>query len=258
VFLRLAGHPLRWRLLAELAAGDLRVRELVRLLDQPQNLLSYHLRLLRDAGLVTAARSSYDRRDSYYHLDLDRCAEALAGAGGALHPALLPPAAGATRPGHPDLPPGLTVLWICTGNSARSPIAEALLRHHTGGRVSTLSAGTHPGPALHPDAVRVLRDGYGLDLAGQRPRHLDAVAGRRFDYVITLCDRAREQRPEFGAGVRFVHWSIPDPVATAAGRDSYPMFRSTAAELDNRVRHLLPALATVRQPSPRQPSPREV
>src|SRR3954469_8583824 len=87
-FVRLAGHPLRWRLLAELAAGDLRVRELVGRVDQPQNLVSYHLRLLREGGLVSATRSSFDGRDSYYHLDLDRCANALAGAGAALHPVL--------------------------------------------------------------------------------------------------------------------------------------------------------------------------
>ena len=76
-FVRLAAHPLRWQLLTELAASDYRVRELVALVGQPQNLVSYHLRLLRDGGLVTAARSSFDGRDSYYHLDLDRCADAL-------------------------------------------------------------------------------------------------------------------------------------------------------------------------------------
>src|SRR5437764_14299277 len=79
-FVRLAGHPLRWRLMGELARGDRRVRELVSLLDQPQNLLSYHLRRLRAAGLVGARRSTFDARDAYYHLDLGNCAEALAGA----------------------------------------------------------------------------------------------------------------------------------------------------------------------------------
>src|SRR5688572_25924544 len=88
-FVRLVGHPLRWQLLAELGHSDLRVRELVALLGQPQNLVSYHLRLLRDGGLVTATRSSFDGRDSYYHLELDRCAHALARTGVALHPALV-------------------------------------------------------------------------------------------------------------------------------------------------------------------------
>ena len=87
-FVRLAAHPLRWRLPTELADSDYRVRELVPRVDQPQNLVSYHLRLLRDGGLVTATRSSFDGRDSYYHLDLDRCADALTDSGAALHPAL--------------------------------------------------------------------------------------------------------------------------------------------------------------------------
>ncbi|NRQ36065.1 methyltransferase domain-containing protein [Nonomuraea sp. NN258] len=83
-FLGLAAHEVRWRLLTELAAGDLRVRELVALLGQPQNLVSYHLRLLRAGGLVTSRRSSFDGRDSYYRLDLERCAQGLAAAGAAL------------------------------------------------------------------------------------------------------------------------------------------------------------------------------
>ena len=87
-FVRLAGHPLRWRLLTALADTDLRVRELVARVEQPQNLVSYHLRLLRDVGLVTATRSSFDGRDSYYHLDVDRAAALLADTGAALQPAL--------------------------------------------------------------------------------------------------------------------------------------------------------------------------
>src|SRR6266536_2409196 len=126
-FLQLAAHPLRWRLLTELAGSDYRVRELVTRLDQPQNLVSYHLRLLRDGGLVTATRSSFDGRDSYYHLDLDRCAEALAESGAALHPALRRDAATPTR----SRDGRIAVLFVCSGNSSRSPIAEALLRHHT-------------------------------------------------------------------------------------------------------------------------------
>src|SRR3954451_22651515 len=115
-FVRLAAHPLRWRLLAELADSDYRVRELVARVDQPQNLVSYHLRLLRDGGLVTATRSSFDGRDSYYHLDLDRCADELTVTGPALHPALR----WATAPPIPPVPPlrpdRLAVLFICTGN----------------------------------------------------------------------------------------------------------------------------------------------
>ncbi|MEW9529524.1 ArsR family transcriptional regulator [Microbispora sp. NPDC049125] len=238
-FVRLAGHPLRWRLLTELATSDYRVRELVDRVGHPQNLVSYHLRLLRDGDLVTMRRSSADARDSYYHLDLDRCAHALAATGLSLHPALrLAPAA-------PQPPPAFArppaVLFTCTGNSARSPIAEALLRHHGGGHVEVTSAGSHPRPHLHPDAVRALREGYGIDLRDQRPRHLDSLTGRHFDHVISLCDKVREVCPDFGGHSRRIHWSIPDP---AAGQAGYPGFTRTVAEIDTRVRHLLPVLTS--------------
>ncbi|MFI7547151.1 ArsR family transcriptional regulator [Actinoplanes sp. NPDC049599] len=238
-FVRLAGHPLRWRMLTELARGDLRVRELVALLGEPQSLVSYHLRLLRSGGLVTAGRSSFDGRDSYYHLDLDRCAEALADTGAALHPMLRPP------PPPPPPPPEVTVpvgvLFVCTGNSARSPIAEALLRHRTGGRVAVASAGISPKAALHPEAVRALREGFGIDLAGQSPRPLAAVLDRRFDHVISLCDKAREALTDLPGRPRLAHWSIADPAAAAGA--GHRAFRNTAAEIDNRVRHLVPVLA---------------
>jgi len=241
VFVRLAGHPLRWRLLTELAGSDLRVRELVTLTGQPQNLVSYHLRLLRDGGLVTATRSSFDGRDSYYHLDLDCCAEALASTGTALHPALrLTPAPSAPRPAAP-----VAVLFVCTGNSARSPIAEALLRRRTAGRVEATSAGTLPKPRLHPDTARVLHDEYGVDISRQRPRHLNTLTGRRFDYLITLCDKAREVCPELVDHPRRAHWSIPDPAAAGiTDQAGYPAFARTAADIDTRIRYLLPVLAT--------------
>ena len=80
-FVQVAGHPLRWRLLGELARSDRRVRELVTLVDQPQNLVSYHLGRLRAERLVAARRSTFDARDAYYYLDLANCAAALAAAG---------------------------------------------------------------------------------------------------------------------------------------------------------------------------------
>lgn len=248
-FVRMAAHPLRWRLLTALAGGDHRVRELAELLGQPQNLISYHLRLLRGGGLVTARRSSFDARDSYYHLDLERCGHALSDTGSALHPALrlepvraAPGTAAAVRP---------RVLFACTGNTARSPMAEALLRHHAGGRVEVISAGSHPGPRTHPNAVRVLREQYGIDIADLRPRHLDAVARHRFDHVISLCDKVREVRPEFRDRSRAVHWSISEPAVDAADQNGHAAFERTAAELDTRIRHLLPTLTDATEPENR-------
>jgi protein-tyrosine-phosphatase/DNA-binding transcriptional ArsR family regulator len=247
-FVRLAAHPVRWRLLSELAASDRRVRELVELAGQPQNLISYHLRLLRAGGLVIAHRSSFDARDSYYHLDLEACAQELSAVGLALHPALrLAPtqlsASSTERAVRPR------VLFACTGNSARSPIAEALLRHRAGGHVEVVSAGSDPKPRIHPNAARVLREDYGgIDIADYLPRHLDAVAQRRFDYVISLCDKVREVCPEFSDEPRLIHWSIPDPAASVPDRQSYPAFRRAAAEIDTRIRYLLPVLADIPKP----------
>jgi ArsR family transcriptional regulator, arsenate/arsenite/antimonite-responsive transcriptional repressor / arsenate reductase (thioredoxin) len=227
-FLRLAGHPLRWRLLAELAGSDRQVHELTALLGQPQNLVSYHLGQLRSGRLVSTRRSAADRRDTYYMLDLARCGDLLAAAGAALHPALrLAPPPVPARRGR------ARVLFACTGNSARSQMAEALLRHMSGGAVWVASAGSHP-KAVHPYAVAAMAE-RGIDLAGARAKHLDGFTNRRLDYVVTLCDRVREVCPDFASGPRAIHWSIPDPSGETGG---YPAFQRTAAELETRIRFL--------------------
>jgi protein-tyrosine-phosphatase/DNA-binding transcriptional ArsR family regulator len=246
-FVRLAGHPLRWRLLGELARSDRRVRELVSLVGQPQNLVSYHLGRLRAGRLVAARRSTFDARDAYYHLDLANCANALAAAGLALHPGLRLAPVPAAAPVD-----GCRVLFLCTGNSARSPIAEALLRQRTG-RVEVASAGSHPKP-LHPNTVRVLRT-YGIELAGRPPQHVSGYEGQRFEYVITLCDRVREVCPEFPGHTEQLHWSIPDPAASGAtGQDTYPAFERMAAQLETRIGFLLATIGA----APAQASTQEV
>jgi protein-tyrosine-phosphatase len=228
--LELVAHPIRWRLLGELARGDRRVRELTAELGTSQNLVSYHLRRLRDAGLVAARGSSADRRDVYYRADLARCGELLASAGAALHPALrleAPP---------PPATPRSSVLFLCTGNSARSQMAEALLQELSGGGAEAASAGSDPRP-LHPLAVRALR-ARGLDISRREPKHVSVFAGRGFDRVITLCDRVREVCPDF-PGVALVHWSIPDP----AVEGDYAAFVRTVEEVELRIRYLLHELA---------------
>jgi protein-tyrosine-phosphatase/DNA-binding transcriptional ArsR family regulator len=231
-FLHAAAHPLRWRLLTELARGDRQVHELTALLEQPQNLVSYHLAKLRAASLVSARRSSADGRDTYYRLDLARCGDLLAAAGGALHPALR-----MARPA-PPVTSDTRVLFLCTGNSSRSQMAEAMLRNVSG--VFTFSAGSKPKP-VSPYAVQVLAD-RGIDISGARSKRLDEFTGQRFDYVITLCDRVREVCPSFPGSPQAVHWSIPDPAADPSG---LPAFVAVASEIEERIGFLLHALAAV-------------
>jgi protein-tyrosine-phosphatase len=215
------------------------VRELTQLVDEPQSLVSYHLRQLRDGGLVSARRSSADGRDSYQTLDLARCELELQAAGGALHPGLQLVPISPARTQRAGRRP--RVLFLCTGNSARSQIAEALLDDLSGGTAEAASAGSHP-KSLHPNAVRVMKK-RGIDIRANRTKHLDEFATQRFDVVITLCDRVREVCPEFPFHPRAVHWSIPDPALEGRNnRASYPAFERTAAELEMRIRFLLPML----------------
>ena len=165
-FLRLAGHPLRWRLLSELARSDRRVGELCELAGRRQSLVSYHLRQLRDGGLVSARRSAADGRDTYYVLDLARCGELLSSAGAALHPGLAPAASARTRrrPRHGRR--GCCSCAPATARARRWPRRSA--EQLSGGAVSAASAGSHPKP-LHPNAVRVMRDAWHRHLAGGAP-----------------------------------------------------------------------------------------
>lgn len=236
VVFQLAGHPLRWRLLRELAWSDRRVRELMGSLGEPQSLVSYHLRRLRAADLISVRRSSFDGRDSYYSLNLGRCGELLADAGAALHPALrLSPRSGTQLRRRSR---SLHVLFLCTGNSARSQIAEGLLQELSGGAVEAFSAGSRP-KSLHPTAVRVMRVRR-IDISERRPKHLNTFGRRRFDYVVSLCDRVREVCPQFPGDPPTIHWSIPDPAAEpGSDADTYPAFERTADELETRIRFLL-------------------
>jgi len=247
-FLRVAGHPLRWRLLGELARSDRMVHELTGLVGQPQNLVSYHLGKLRDARLVSARRSSADGRDAYYTVDLTRVGALLGATGAALHPGLrlTPPPPSSARPGAARV----RVLFLCTGNSARSQMAEALARARSGGLFDAHSAGSRPKP-MHPNAVRVMRDEHGIDIAGQRSKHLSVFARQQFDWVISLCDRVREICPEFPGRPETIHWSIPDPAAVPGDDEaSHPAFQQTAAELETRIGFLLAVLTKPTNPVP--------
>jgi protein-tyrosine-phosphatase/DNA-binding transcriptional ArsR family regulator len=239
-FLQLLADEQRWRLLQELAQSDRKVSELTKLVGIPQNLASYHLASLRDAGIVSARRSSADRRDSYYRIDLRRCADLLCAVGPALQPGLRLDVASSriAAGGAPQRKP--SVLFLCTGNSARSQMAEALLEHHSGGTIRARSAGSHP-RELHPHAVRVMAE-RGIDISTNTTKHMDRFRQRSFDRVITLCDKVREVCPEFPGPAMTAHWSMPDPASGGEAEASYAAFERTAEELESRIPFLISEL----------------
>lgn len=252
-FLQLLADEQRWRILQELARSDRKVGELTQLLARPQNLVSYHLAGLRDAGIVTSRRSSADGRDTYYRADLRRCADLLAQVGTALQPGLRLEAAQSTALRGSRPRPRPTVLFLCTGNSARSQMAEGLLEHHTGGAVRARSAGSHPRP-IHLNAVRVMAE-RGIDISGRKSKSLDRFLETRFDRVVTLCDKVREICPPFpGAASVALHWSMPDPSAEGtAGAATYEAFVRTADEIESRLPFLIADLMHTERSASNEP-----
>ena len=109
------------------------------------------------------------------------------------------------------------VLILCTGNSARSQMAEGLLRHDAGDRFTVESAGTKP-CAVRPEAVAVMKE-VGIDITCHRSKHVDEFAGRNFDYVLTVCDNAKESCPVFFGQAARLHHSFNDP-ASVEGTDA--------------------------------------
>lgn len=237
-FIKLLANEVRWGVLQALANGDLQVNELVNQLQQPMNLVSYHLKKMRDEALVTTRRSEADGRDVYYSLDLTRLRRLFLESGQALHPAIgLPLATFDPMRLRPQ-----RILFICTHNSARSQMAEGLLRHLSRERLTVSSAGSQP-TAVHPDAIRTLAQ-LGIDMRRQHSRSTDAFISQPFDYVITVCDKAREVCPTFpGAGQR-LHWGFPDPVAIAADDARAAAFTLTAQRLKSRIEYFLTTLPT--------------
>ena len=127
------------------------------------------------------------------------------------------------------------VLILCTGNSARSQMAEGLLRRDGGGRFEVESAGTHPGH-VRPEAIAAMRE-VGIDISGHRSKSVDEFAGREFDVVITVCDNARENCPVFPGRTRRVHWSFEDPAAARGDFDErLAVFRRVRDEIRARLK----------------------
>ena len=237
-FLKLLAHDLRWKIVTLLARGDHNGQEFMRLLGQPQNLISYHLRKLHEQRLVREHRSTADERSIYYSLDLDTVRSLYQSAGEALHPALgilaAPPPPDAVQP---DQAPK-RVLFLCTENSARSQMAEALLRHLSHGQIEAYSAGSHP-TQVHPLARQVLKE-RGISTEGLRSKSLDEFAGQSFDVIVTVCDRVRESCPTFPGDPECIHWSFVDPAAVEGTLEvRRQAFEQISLQLTTRLRYLL-------------------
>lgn len=123
------------------------------------------------------------------------------------------------------------VLILCTGNSARSQMAEGLLRWMAGDRFEVFSAGTKPS-LVRPEAIAAMAE-LGVDMATHRSKSVDEFAGESFDYVITVCDNARDACPIFPASTTQIHWSFEDPAATLDA------FRDTRDQIERRLREFL-------------------
>ena len=234
VFLKLLAHDIRWRILLALVKSDYRVNELVRLIKQPPNLISYHLKRLRLKEIVTERRSSADSRDIYYRLNLDQFRQMYFEAGQALHPAL-----GEQKELlHAQVATPVRVLFLCTHNSARSQMAEGLLRKMGGNKVEVFSAGSEP-TSVHPTAIKVMAE-RGIDLSAHRAKDLEELVGQSFDYVISVCDKVREICPVFPGSPEHIHWSFPDPVIAQGNTQARQLsFEETARGLTTRIQYLL-------------------
>ena len=130
-----------------------------------------------------------------------------------------------------------SVLFLCTGNSCRSQMAEGLLRHFAGDRFTVDSAGTHP-VGLNPGAVDIMKE-IGVDISGHRSKQVSEFGGRRFDYVVTVCDRAKESCPVFPGG-KVLHWSFDDPAhAAGSSEERTAVFRRVRNEIAGRLQQFL-------------------
>jgi|ERR1700722_4855420 len=123
-----------------------------------------------------------------------------------------------------------SVLILCTGNSARSQMAEGLLRHDAGDRFEVGSAGTKPG-SVRPEAIAVMHE-LGIDISGHRSKPVEEFGGQKFDYVITVCDNVRESCPVFFGGAKRLHHDFEDPVTPeGSGEEQLARFRHIRGEL---------------------------
>ncbi len=236
-FFKALADETRFSILRLLAVTDLRAGEIVAHLRVPQNAVSYHLKTLRALGLLRDHRSSADARDVYYSLNLDRLQALYSAAGDALHVeaqySLAPEETEASLV--PERP--LRVLFLCTHNSARSQLAEGLMRYLGGDAVEVYSAGSDPQP-VHPQALALLQE-WDIDISRHTATSLDLFVGQSFDYIITVCDSVRDRCPVFPDDPVRIHWSFADPTLIEDADVRTRAFHTVRRELVTRIGYLL-------------------
>lgn len=140
----------------------------------------------------------------------------------------------------PRTPGPIRVIFVCGGNSARSQMAEAILRREGAPDFETFSAGVWPKDDVHPMTVRVLAE-IGIDIRDARSKNVTEFLDQRFDYVITVCDRARESCPVFPGAEESMHWGLDDPAeATGSDEERLGVFRRVMTEIGVRMRTFIP------------------
>ncbi|HUK81038.1 MAG TPA: arsenate reductase ArsC [Verrucomicrobiae bacterium] len=133
------------------------------------------------------------------------------------------------------------VLFLCTGNSCRSHMAEGFLRSLAGGQFEVFSAGSKPTGKVHPLAIEAMHE-VDVDISKHMSKSLDVFAGEKFDYVITVCDNARGACPNFPGAARQLHWSFDDPAHTPGTYEQkMGVFRRVRDEIRNRIRRFVEA-----------------
>ncbi len=175
----------------------------------------------------------------YYSVDLDRLHALYTAAGSSLHQGLVSGVHGDVEEesGREEAAEPLRMLFLCTHNSARSQMAEAIARRIGGAAVEAYSAGSEVSE-LHPMTVRMLEE-WGIDTSGYYSKTLDQFLDQEFDYIITTCDRANESCPVFPGDPERIHWSFPDPKRIEEPKAQLEAFRTIWAELLTRIRYLL-------------------
>jgi protein-tyrosine-phosphatase/DNA-binding transcriptional ArsR family regulator len=267
--IRLLAHELRWRIITLLAHSDYRVNELVQVIEQPMNLISYHLRQLREAEVVTVRRSSADRRDIYYSLDLANLHAQMNQALMRLHPAFeTNPTLGddaliddaleealqtsnvyedegdalVAEDTKQDARP-MRILFLSSEGQIRAQVAGAMMRVESDATLD-VHAASNTTTSTPSNVVAFFQTMVGLDISQQRVQHWDEYRYESFDYIITLCDQAREQCPLFPSEARFLHWGLPDPARAKDEAHYQDILLNISQTLQTRIAYLLAAQAS--------------